>query len=269
MEINENIKKECMKISSWCVNFNSDFWIRLFINGVDWKIVSSDYNLSEDFIDYFEGFVDWYNISKYQKLSENFIEKFKYKVNWDNIVCFQDLSSEFIKKYENKIDWYYIIKYERNCEKEFIEKYRNKFSKFIWNLKLNEEKESDIKNAGYEILNDENGKYILSYKAIREDNKSFTDPYNYEYIGGKIYESRCNCDVIEEYSYGLGVWEEKNAIEFGKSISRSIYLEKFKLIKVKIYINDIGAIIKNKNNMIRCFKFEVVEDLGVYKNENE
>jgi len=155
-----------------------------------------------------------------------------------------------------------VIVEDEKLAKKFVEKYKNRFSEFIWILKSKEEKENDIKEADYEILENENGKYILAYKAIRTDNKSFHDPNNYEYIVGKVYKSNCDCDIEDENSYGLAAWDKENAIEFGKS-------DNFKLIKVKIYINDIGVIIKNNKNKIRCFKFKVVEDLGVYNNGNE
>jgi hypothetical protein len=34
-----------------------------------------------------------------------------------------------------------------------------------------------------------------------------------------------------------------------------------KLFKVKINIDDLGAFIKNHNGKLRCFKFEVIEEV--------
>lgn len=49
---------------------------------------------------------DWNNISSNYKLSEKFIETFKDKVDWTNISCYQKLSEKFIEKHQNEVNCY-------------------------------------------------------------------------------------------------------------------------------------------------------------------
>ena len=63
----------------------------------NWKHISSDVYLSEDFIREHANDVHWFQISQYQQLSEEFIIEFSHKVNWNFIVKYQDLSTNFIK----------------------------------------------------------------------------------------------------------------------------------------------------------------------------
>lgn len=53
---------------------------------------------------------------------------------------------------------------------------------------------------------------------------------------------------------------KEDAIKFFK-VENFRPRSKGKLLKVKINIEDIGVIVQAKNK-IRCFKFEVLEDLG-------
>jgi len=99
----------------------------------------------------------------------------------------------------------------------------------------------------YEILNNE---YIIAYKSVRSDNYSVFN-FQYKYEIGKIYESHCDCNLDEEDSFGLSAWTKEKALE---------YYDKGKLLKVKININDIGTI-TFKDNKIRCFKLEVLEEI--------
>jgi len=257
----------------------SENFIEKFQDKVYWDYISHYQQLSESFMEKFQDKLNWWYISIFQKLSENFIEKFQDRLNWARVSGDQILSEYFIEKFEDKVDWSYILHYQILSEK-FMEKYIDKFDKndiilyqriskefakkhnieiskdnwyhksYKWKLKFIRE------STNYEILNDDGGEYIIAYKAIREDNRSFYNPDNYEYIIGEIYESNCDCNILNENSYGLAAWDKENAIKFGSD-------REFKLILVKIYIDDIGAIIKDNKNKIRCFKFQVVEDLGI------
>jgi hypothetical protein len=70
---------------------------------VDWVVLCSDYELSEDFIRKYQDKVSWGNISICQTLTEGFIREFQDKVNWANISYIQKLSDEFILEFQNKI----------------------------------------------------------------------------------------------------------------------------------------------------------------------
>ena len=195
-----------------------------FKNNVYWYYISTYQNLSEDFIREFEDSVDWNYISRYQNLSEDFIREFKDKVYWYGISAYQNLSSKFRKEFKievPKTNWLY---------------------KPV-NFKLKYIKE----NTDYEVIDD---KYIIAYKSIRNNNYSIYN-FQYKYEIGEEYKSHCDCNIDNENSFGLSAWTKKGALD---------YYNKGKLIKVKIAIKDIGAIVHN-NNKIRCFKFKVLEEI--------
>jgi hypothetical protein len=73
------------------------------VDGIDWRTVSSTYNLSERLISECRDYVDWDRISEYQNLSENFINKFKDRVNWDHIFINQHLSKSLLRKYKDRV----------------------------------------------------------------------------------------------------------------------------------------------------------------------
>ena len=94
-------------------------------HNINWKSISYDYHLSEEFIEKFQDKLDWFYISVYQKLSEPFIEKYHDKVDWFNISSCQLLSESFIEKYANKLNWDYLSQNQLLSE-SFIEKYQDK-----------------------------------------------------------------------------------------------------------------------------------------------
>jgi hypothetical protein len=254
-----------------CLNCTIDdfkeYFMALFQDKVPWARISQDQKLSEEFIEKFQNKVRWGCISRYQKLSESFIEKFQDRVDWDFISIHQKLSEEFIEKLQNKVDWNFISKFQKLSE-SFIEKFQDKvnwelISKYQklspkfrkeYNIIINEDnwlyKSDEFKlkyikeNTDYEVVDN---KYIIAYKGIRRDNYSKFN-FQYKYEVGKIYESHCDCNINNENSFGLSAWNLKNA---------KIYCDE-KIIKVKIEISDVGAIVKYENK-IRCFKFEVVK----------
>ena len=168
--------------------------------------------------------VSWSYISKYQKLTEKFIEKHKDLVNWDNISIYQKLTEKFIKKH--------------------------KFTKPVnnWLYTSTKDKLAYIKkNTNYKVIKN---KYIVAYKSIRSDNYSVYN-FQYKYLVGKTYKSNCDCNLTNENSFGLSTWTKEKALEYHST---------GKLIKVKISIEDIGAIV-HSGNKIRCFKFEVLKEV--------
>jgi hypothetical protein len=247
----------------------SEEFIEKFQDKVNLVFISRYQKLSEYFIEKFQDKVDWIKISIYQKLSESFIEEFQDKVDWDYISMDQKLSEEFIEKLQNKVDWNFISKYQKLSE-EFIEKFQDKvyldyISKYQklspqfrekYNIIINEDnwlykpvnfKLKYIKeHTNYEIIDD---KYIIAYKGIRSDNYSKYN-FHYQYEVGKTYESHCDCNCNDDSSFGLSAWNIEKAKEYCDE----------KIIKVKIAIKDIGAIVREENK-IRCFKFEVLEEV--------
>ena len=249
----------------------SEDLIREFHYKVDWEYISSYQKLSEDFIREFKDKVKWHYISAYQKLSEEFIREFQDKVDWSCISAYQYLSEDFIREFQDKVYWYYNSMYQKLSEefiKEFYfemdlttiakyqklsEKTRSKLNIKIpennWLYKSKQFKLEYIKECtDYEIIDDE---YILAYKSVRSDYYS-TFNFQYKYEIGKTYTSNCDCNVDNESSFGLSAWKKEDALK---------YYNGGKLLKVKIPIDKIGAIVHN-GNKIRAFELTVIDEIG-------
>ena len=159
-------------------------------------------------------------------IRENLIIKHKYKVNWYCISRNQVLSEKFRENHNVKITetcWLY-------KDKAFKLKYLKK-------------------HTNYEIVEDN---YILAYKTVRSDYHSVFAPGRYEYKIGQTYESNCDYNVNNDNSFGLAAWTKEKALE---------YHSEGKLLLVKIFIEDIGAIVQN-DQKIRCRKLTIVEEVS-------
>ena len=62
----------------------------------NWYIISSHYNLSENFIRKHKNGVHWFCISVCQKLSEDFIKEFEDKMCFQIILMYQNVSDGFL-----------------------------------------------------------------------------------------------------------------------------------------------------------------------------
>jgi hypothetical protein len=229
---------------------------------------------------------DWNVIFRYQKVSEKFIRDFYTECDFERIVVFQNLNEDFIKEIWNVIVhkglcsvvtlyhqlskeflmdkfqdlyWPWVIKYQKafreissgflkdNFLDHYLDHPDSRCKKGNW---LNASTEFKLKyiqnNTDYDIFHD---KYIIAYKSVRADGYSiFNFHYKYEVDG--VYESNCNCDLDAVDGHGLSAWSRKGALN---------YHGLGKLFKVKINIEDIGAIVgKGK---IRCFKLEVLSEV--------
>ena len=189
-----------------------------------------------------------FRISVRQKLSEDFIREFKDKVNWVYISQYQKLSEDFIREFKGKINWYCIDQYQK-LSKDFIGEFRLTLPKNNWLYTTKKEKLQNIKkNTQYEVINNN---YIIAYKSVRDDNYSVYN-FQYQYLVGNTYTSHCDCNLNNENSFGLSAWTKNEALN---------YYSKGKLLKVKIKIEDIGAII-HECQKIRCSKLEVLEEVS-------
>ncbi len=277
----------------------SEEFIEKFRDKLNWDCISRFQRLSEEFIEKYQYIVNWDYISQFQKLSEEFIERHQDKVHWGCISKFQILSEEFIERHQDKVNWDCISRYQRLSEEfierhqykvywecvsvlqklseEFIEKHKNKvslsyisaFQKLsgefmikhnITSLPVNnwlyatDQKKLECLNRLnlYEISED--GSYIIAYKGVRSDGYSRFN-FQYKYEVGKTYEDfHCDCELNHDNSFGLGAWTLKEAIKYCNE----------KVLKVKIYIKDIGAIVCD-GGKIRCWKLEVLEEVN-YEN---
>jgi hypothetical protein len=228
-----------------------------------WPVISTYQNLSEAFMETHQDKISWTKISAYQKLTEAFIEKHQDKVWWYAISSHQKLSESFIEKFQDKVTWPLILGYQK-LSKEFIEKH----SKHIgldkdclehaenpiksWLYATVKEKKEYIKNyTSYPIK----GNSIIAYKQIRADNYS-TRNFQYLYEIGEEYEAHCDCYLIINNSFGLSAWTKE---QIKRSIIEGGFKEYCKILKVKINIEDIGAIVQHQK--IRCSKLKVLAEV--------
>jgi hypothetical protein len=251
-----DLKKDIEKI---CKNNNithddslSEDFIREFKDkiswyGISWYGISRHQVLSEDFIREFKNEVDWNYMCKYQTLSGDFIREFQDKVNWGLISKYQTLSEDFIREFKDRVDWKGISTYQK-LSKQFKEEFNLEIPTDCWIYKPVFFKKKYIrKHTNYQITDD----YITAYKSIKSDNRSVFFPTRYKYEVGKEYTSNCDCNVNEENSFGLSAWTREGALN---------YYFKGKLLKVKIAIKDIGAIVR-ESNKIRCTRLKVLEEV--------
>jgi len=225
----------------------SEEFIREFQDKVYWYGILTYQNLSEDFIREFKDKVSWYYLSINQKLSEEFIREFQDKVYWCWISKYQKLSEEFIREFQDKVCWNYISMYQKLSE-NFMKEFNLKKFKNNWLYISKEDKLNYIKKyTKYEVIDD---KYIIAYKSCRHDGYSSYN-FQYKYKVGEVYESHCDCNLENERSFGLSVWTREGALKYCDE----------KLFKVKIMIDDIGAIVIN--NKIRCFRLTILEEISI------
>jgi hypothetical protein len=251
MSTNHKLSESCITEFKDYVNWNciskyqklSEPFIREFQDYVNWDCISKYQKLSESFIREFQNYVMWSTISRYQKLSEPFIREFQNKVFWDYISYSQKLSESFIREFQNKVNWDCISNYQKLSE-PFIKEFNLNIDTDNWNWWTIEQKLPIISNY-YEILEDDNGKYIIAYKGIGHDRYSKFS-FHYQYNIGQECESPCDC-THEEKSFGLTAWN----YQYAKKNCHEL------LIKVKIYVNDIGRIVNN-GGKIRCSKLLVI-----------
>lgn len=68
---------------------------------IDWNCISTNKNLNEEFINYYQDRLNWNLISRYYNCSEDFIRKNKDKVSWYYIANYQNVSDEFLEEFNN------------------------------------------------------------------------------------------------------------------------------------------------------------------------
>ena len=225
----------------------SEEFITKHKNKLYWSLISQYQKLSEDFMTKYKDKIHWWYISRYQKLSEDFINQHQDKIFWDCISKYQKLSEEFINQHQDKIHWKKVSQYQKLSE-EFIthhsiEKPENSWLHVSTKEKLTYLKQLDI----YPIVDDT---YIEAYKLVRSDYYSVYN-FQYQYELGKTYEAHCDCNFFEDNSFGLSAWTKPSALEYHSS---------GRLLKVRIAIEDIGAIVQDSNK-IRCSKLTVLEEI--------
>jgi hypothetical protein len=227
----------------------SEELIEKHVDKVDWPIISRYQKLSEDFINKHADKVDWFCITEVQQLSEEFIEKHKDRLNWLYVSIFQNLSEEFIKKHADKVHWREIIKYQKLSHK-FIKKYNINVPDDNWLYKDTLFKIDRVKDR-YKVYDINKNPYIIAYKTVREDNKSIFSPNFYDYSKSNIHQAHCDFNEDVPNSFGLAAWTKEKAIGYALDNHK----QKFNLMKVKIYIDDM---VLTNEDKIRCNKLEII-----------
>ena len=87
-------------------NFESETFIKQYLDKVDWYELSKNTNLSEAFFERHLDKVDWNELSKNTNLSEAFFERYLNKVKWSSLSQNTSLSEAFFERHLNKVDWY-------------------------------------------------------------------------------------------------------------------------------------------------------------------
>ena len=161
------------RIISYDFKLSEDF-IREFKDKVHWDMISSHQKLSENFIREFADKLDWCWISQYQQLSEDFIREFQDKVKWSVISIHQKLSEDFIREFADKVDWYWIST-NQNLSEDFIREFGdNLYCTLV--SKHQKLSESFIR----EFANDLNWDCISIYQQLSEDFiREFADKVNW------------------------------------------------------------------------------------------
>ncbi len=264
----QNVSEDFLRKNFDKIDFNigtyraiSENFMREFADELNWDSISSYQKLSESFIEEFASRVDWRVIVKYQKLSESFIEKNLYPYCLDCldlILKYQKFSEDFIRRLiDVKVLFLFRYNYTIGRYQKLSEEFRKEINIEIpennWLYTSKEDKLKYIKeNTSYEVIDDE---YIIAYKSVRSDRYSCFN-FQYQYLDGETYESHCDCNIDDDNSFGLSAWTINNAIG---------YYSEGKILKVKIAIDKIGAIVKN-NEKIRCFELTVIGEVDDHGN---
>ncbi len=147
-------------------------------DAVNWRAISCEQFLTEDFIRKFADQVVWSRISHYQRLTEDFIREFADRVNWRLISGYQPLTEDFIRKFADKVDWKEVSAHQYLTE-GFIQEYSALLDwdtiNDNWLYKNASELEEAVRRTGlYECHKD----FFIAYKNIRDDRY---DNFNFQY----------------------------------------------------------------------------------------
>ena len=112
----------------------------------DWKFISYNYVLSEEFIkEFFDRFNDSFGtLLTYQKITESFLYSIKDQIigiKW-SYLSMNNLSENFIRDFEDKLYWFFISKYQK-LSKQFIVEFSDKINSY--GLSLNDNFSDELK----------------------------------------------------------------------------------------------------------------------------
>jgi hypothetical protein len=239
-----NDKGEVINVSTLCPSY---------LYSWDWDGICRDKKLSIEFMRKHKEQVNWQCISIYQKLSEEAIREFHYYFDWKYVFKYQNLSEQLIRDFRNKLGAYNISRHQKLSNKfrkelQFNKPYCNWMNNSVSN-KLRYIKKNGIDRV-YPLDKDKNGYFLIAYKSVNTNGTSRTN-LQYVYEIGKTYESWCDCNLFDENSFGLSAWTKEGALNFYSG---------GKLLLVKIYLKDLGAIV-HKGHKLRAFKMTILEEV--------
>ena len=204
----------------------SESFIEKFKDKLNWGILIQNQILSERFIEFYKYKIDFRYIAIYQKLSEEFIEKYQDELKWDYVSAYQVLSEPFIEKYQDKVDWIYISMYQK-LSVAFIEKHLSKVKlKLIFQYqKLSEEDIERLIERELSLI------WVSMFKSETSLSSENSQPIVNEFILNYLHTIAIYQKVSDKFlsSYNLIVsknsfWQYKDA-EFKKDkvISTNLY----------------------------------------------
>jgi len=95
-----------------------------FENRVPWRILCTENELSNEFLDVFGSRVIWSVASRYQKLTEKIMDKYEKKLDWSSISWFQGFSTRFIVRHLNQLDMDIVMSKRSLVTQEELERYQ-------------------------------------------------------------------------------------------------------------------------------------------------
>ncbi len=179
-----------------CEQFLTEDFIREFADQVVWSRISHYQRLTEDFIREFADRVRWDRISSAQHLTEGFIREFADRVDWTRISLCQPLTESFIREFADRVDWC-MISYYQYLTEDFIREFADRVN---WRL-------------------------ISGYQPLTEDFiRKFADKVDWKEVSAHQYLTE---GFIQEYSALLDWdaindnWLYKNASELEEAVRRT------------------------------------------------
>lgn len=229
---------------------------------LDFAIILEHTMLDFDFIKTHIPYFKFKQISRISNLNQEFMEEFADFLDWDLLSTHQanNMSDEFVIRHADKLNLQKVlslVKFKKLATTTF--KY-------------------DMLKIYYKIFADIDGKqYIYAWKSVRDDYTSFYDSANFDYsIVGKTYKilggrwGYCDFDPLKKCARGLNASTRDRAITYAKRRTRGLNTfirdrtkrrkidNKYKLIKVKIYVDDL-VLVYGGYGTIRCSKFIRIE----------
>ena len=270
LNLNCSVKEFSDKVDWYNISSNqelSENFIKEFKDKVNWHYISDNQQLSENFIREFQNEVHWNDISFSQKLSENFIKEFEDKVHWENLSSFQQLSENFMREFKYKVNWYRLSHYQKLSE-NFIQEFQDKvywnyiseYQQLSANFIREFQDKIDIKlykEINRKITNkkklEEVEEYCKKYNLELDlENKCFYAFRNHDNSGRGMYN--------KTISYKKGKYYKDWHLDMRQSEKNSFGLGIFPIgnTKVKVLIEDWGLECNREDGKCRVWGFEIV-----------